>query len=229
MLSSEEELLGRNAQKKSERGMSRRKSRGSAWAVPLREQKIHRWNVVLAAVLAAVIAVALVSQMVRDVEESSNGAGLSEEVIGYTGTIEKYAREYGMQAYVPLIQAVMMQESRGQTTDPMQSSECNFNKKYSNSPGAIEDPEYSIDVGIQYLNACLDEAKCGGPKDIEHIRLALQGYNYGNGYIAWALEKDGGYTQENAREFSEMMRQKLGERVYGDPEYAAHVLRYYVY
>lgn len=57
--------------------------------------------------------------------------------------------------------------------------------------------------------------------------MALQGYNYGNGYISWAVEHFGGYTRANAKVFSDEMKAKLQTKVYGDPEYVSHVLRYY--
>ena len=60
-----------------------------------------------------------------------------------------------MEEYVELIKAVMMQESGGKGTDPMQSSESEYNKKYDRKPGAIKDPHYSIECGIQALKSCL--------------------------------------------------------------------------
>ena len=128
-----------------------------------------------------------------------------------------------------LIKAVMMQESGGQGSDPMQASECGYNTRYPNTPNGITDPEYSIDVGIQNLAACLREASVESPVDMNHIKLALQGYNYGNGYISWAKENYGGYTYANAVEFSEMMAERNGWSSYGDKEYVSHVLRYYVF
>jgi hypothetical protein len=44
---------------------------------------------------------------------------------------------------------------------------------------------------------------------MNHIRLALQGYNYGNGYISWAIKRDGGYTVANAIAFSDMQASQL--------------------
>jgi hypothetical protein len=64
---------------------------------------------------------------------------------------------------------------------------------------------------------------------MSHIRLALQGYNYGNGYISWAVKRDGGYTVENASLFSDQQAKKHGWSSYGDKQYPAHVLRYYPY
>ncbi len=65
----------------------------------------------------------------------------------YTPVIQQYVREYGIPDYVQVIQTIMMQESRGQGTDPMQASECPFNTRYPNSPNGITDPKYSIQVG----------------------------------------------------------------------------------
>lgn len=157
---------------------------------------------------------------------SSTNAPLSTEVLAYTDTIEKYAKQYEMADYVPIIQAVMMQESGGKGTDPMQSSECPYNTKYPNKPNAIQEPEYSIDVGIHYLSDCFKSAQVKDSFDNEHIFLALQGYNYGNGYIDWALKNFGGYSKANAKVFSDQKKAELGTDVYGDPNYVEHVMRY---
>lgn len=121
----------------------------------------------------------------------------------------------------------MMQESGGRGTDPMQSSECPYNTRYSNSPNAIQDADYSIQVGIQYYADCLKEAGCTSPQDMDKLKLSLQGYNYGNGYITWALRNYGGYSAENALQFSNEQAASHGWSAYGDPEYVPHVLRYY--
>lgn len=154
---------------------------------------------------------------------------VSSEVEAYDPLIRIYAGKYGIGDYVELIKAVMMQESGGKGTDPMQASESPYNTRYANTPGGIQDPEYSIEVGIRSLADCIREAEVESPVDLGRIQLALQGYNFGNGYISWAKEKYGGYSPANAREFSDMMAQKMGWSSYGDPEYVAHVLRYYPY
>lgn len=152
---------------------------------------------------------------------------VSEEVKAYEPIIQKYAKEHGIPDYVLLIEAVMMQESGGRGTDPMQCSECNFNTLYPHTPGSITDPEYSINVGIQNLADCLQIAECESPVDIDAIKLALQGYNYGQGYITWAMNKYGEYTKANAIEFSMKTAEQLGWTSYGDMDYVPHVLRYY--
>ena len=72
-------------------------------------------------------------------------------------------------------------------------------------------------------------AEVESPVDMDRIKLALQGYNFGNGYIAWAKENYGGYTVANAAEFSDLMAQRMGWTGYGDKQYVPHVLRYYVF
>ena len=52
---------------------------------------------------------------------SESNESLSQEVLSYTSTIQKYANQYGIPEYVSVIQAIMMQESGGRGTDPMQS------------------------------------------------------------------------------------------------------------
>lgn len=57
-------------------------------------------------------------------DSSGNYIPVSAEVEAYTPAIKKYAKAYGIEDYVELIKAVMMQESGGRGKDPMQSSEC---------------------------------------------------------------------------------------------------------
>ena len=87
----------------------------------------------------------------------------------------------------------------------------------------------SIECGVQELKADLVSAEVENPIDMERIKLALQGYNFGNGYISWAKTNYGGYSYANAVEFSAMQAQRLGWEKYGDTQYPAHVLRYYPY
>lgn len=154
---------------------------------------------------------------------------VSAEVEAYTPLIQKYAKQYGIPEYVELIKAVMMQESGGRGLDPMQAAEGSFNTRYPHEPNGIQDPEYSIECGVQELKAALISAEVENPIDMERIKLALQGYNFGNGYISWAKTNYGGYSYANAVEFSTMQAQRLGWEKYGDTQYPAHVLRYYPY
>ena len=160
---------------------------------------------------------------------STSYTPVSAEVEAYEPLIQKYAKQYGIPEYVELIKAVMMQESGGRGLDPMQAAEGSFNTRYPHEPNGIKDPEYSIECGVQELKAALISAEVENPIDMEHIKFALQGYNFGNGYISWAKTNYGGYSYANAVEFSTMQASRLGWDSYGDTQYPAHVLRYYPY
>lgn len=158
---------------------------------------------------------------------SQSSEALSAEVLTHTPAIQKYASEFGIPEYVPVIQAIMMQESGGRGTDPMQASECPYNTQYSNTLGVIQDADYSIKVWVQYYADCVWEAGCESPQDLDKLKLSLQGYNYGNGYISWAIRNHGGYSEAKALQFSQEQAAAHGWSGYGDPEYVPHVLRYY--
>ena len=157
---------------------------------------------------------------------SESSESLSEEVLAYTSVIQQYASQYGIPEYVSAIQAIMMQESGGRGTDPMQCSESPYNTRFPHTPGSITDPDYSIEVGVQTFADCISQAGCSSPQDMDKLKLAWQGYNYGNGYIGWALQR-GGYTEANALQFSQEQAASHGWSSYGDPQYVPHVMRYY--
>lgn len=69
---------------------------------------------------------------------------LSKEVLAYTDTINKYTEQYGVEEYTPLVQAIMMHESKGLGNDSMNSSSFIYNTSY---PEGINDSDYSIYVG----------------------------------------------------------------------------------
>ena len=106
------------------------------------------------------------------------------------------------------------------------SSESPYNTRFPHTPGSITDPDYSIEVGVQTFADCISQAGCSSPQDMDKLKLAWQGYNYGNGYIGWALQR-GGYTEANALQFSQEQAASHGWSSYGDPEYVPHVMRYY--
>ena len=158
---------------------------------------------------------------------NTENSPLSAEVLAYEGIITQYASHYGIEEYVPIIEAIMMQESGGKGNDPMQAAECGFNTKYPHVPNGIEDPVYSIEVGIQNFADCLTTAKVLNINDNNNLYLALQGYNYGKAYITWAYDLFGCYSKANAKVYSDNKKNELKVKIYGDPEYVEHVLRYY--
>ena len=191
------------------------------------ETWIMAGQALLIALIPMLMIFGVVAMMYDGGEQNIGTEPLSEEVIELSPYIFAYACEHGLEEYTGLIKALMMQESAGRGTDPMQASECIYNTEYPNTPGGITEPEYSIDVGIQYFKDCLELANAQGSDDIEGISLALQGYNFGSGYIPWAIRNYGGHSELSALEFSEIMAQQNGWESYGDPYYVSHVLRYY--
>ena len=160
---------------------------------------------------------------------------------GYRSKVEAEAANYDMSDYVDLILALMMQESSGQGTDVMQSSEGAYNTKYPQVPNGITDVDYSISCGIQELKYALNKAGVTDPDDLDHIRLALQGYNFGadvyfnylekNGITSWSVESSEAFAKiasgETARSEEDPLYPTAGPWDYGDQHYPEHVLRYY--
>ncbi|MFB9324274.1 M23 family metallopeptidase, partial [Cryptosporangium minutisporangium] len=72
---------------------------------------------------------------------------------------------------------------------------------------------------VKYFSKMLKKAK-------GDIKLTLQAYNFGGGFIPYALER-GGYSKEVAAAFSAMMEEKTGWDRYGDINYVENVLRYF--
>lgn len=195
--------------------------------IPEKETLLYAAGALLLIIIPFVVIMGVASMLLGSGGSRNGYVTVSEEVEAYTPMIQLYATEHGIPEYVELIKAVMMQESGGQGTDPMQCSESGFNTRYSHAPNSITDPEYSIDVGVQSLAYVLGLAEVESPIDLERISLALQGYNYGSGYITWALANYGGYSELNAIEYSDMMAERMGWAGYGDKAYVSHVLRYY--
>ncbi len=171
---------------------------------------------------------------VTEIEGGGIGAGtanVSPEVMRYQPLLEKYAQKHGLDAsYVPIMMALMMQESGGRGNDPMQSSESKCG-----SVGCIQNPEASIDQGVKHFKDVLEKAHY----DLE---LCLQSYNFGPGFIIFVNKNGGHYTKELAIKFSQIQYQKVKhtgnyhclrpeavpyQACYGDIAYKDAVLKYY--
>ena len=194
---------------------------------PSRETLFYAAGALVLIIIPFVVIMGVASMLTGSGEGRSAYVPVSAEVEAYRPLIRLYAAQHGIPEYEDLIAAVMMQESGGRGTDPMQCSESGYNTRYPHAPNSITDPEYSIDVGAHTLADVLNMAGVESPIDLDHISLALQGYNFGPGYISWALANYGVYSELNAIEFSDMMAAQYGWAGYGDKAYVSHVLRYY--
>ena len=87
-------------------------------------------------VILMILIIILFGGILSFVNDDSSGTSnrISSQVQNYDMVIQKYAKQYGISEFTELIKAVMMQESGGQGTDPMQASECSYNTKFPNNP-----------------------------------------------------------------------------------------------
>lgn len=140
---------------------------------------------------------------------SSITSGSSKQVTGdYSDLINKYANQEGIDP--ALVKAVAMQES---TLGKASRNVMQVNGMNNSTP------EESIKKGTQMLADLL--RKTNGD-----INKALSAYNMGPGVLNY-FNKNGGYSVENMQGFSNYQKNKHGYRIYGDPDYVNHVLRYY--
>ena len=153
-----------------------------------RKKQVRIQKLILASVCILLLGIAVLRPVYNHKQKNYT---INSTCEGYRSKVETEAANYDMSDYVDLILALMMQESSGQGTDVMQSSEGAYNTKYPQSPNGITDIDYSISCGIQELKYALNKAGVTGPDDLDHIRLALQGYNFGADVYFNYLEKNG--------------------------------------
>lgn len=175
---------------------------------------------------------------------------VSDSVISYKDDILKELKKYGKEEYIYLFLAVVQQESGGSGTDIFQCSE-----SLGKAAGTLS-LEESIKQGVKVLCGHMnhEKVKVASISDLDHIRIALQAYNYGGGYIDYINRTDfgrdttkddvaniGKWTQENALAYQKekskvggtpvertgAAKKLLGPYNYGDAYYTEHVLRYY--
>ena len=147
------------------------------------------------------------------------GAGqIPQAVMQYKPIIEKELKKYGLEEHINVLLAITTQESGGTASlDIMQASE-----SLGFPPNTIQDPLYSIEIGVKYFAEVMKQAENAGVD----IDTAIQAYNMGNGFIPFVAQNSGIYSSELAQQFSNLMKDKTGWVVYGDPNYVANVKKY---
>lgn len=143
--------------------------------------------------------------------------------------IYKYAKKHQVEEHVDVLLAMMMQESGGRGSDPMQSSE-----SLCGAVGCIEDPEESIEQGVAYFAKNLQIAD----GDVE---LAVQAYNFGTGFVHYVDKQEASFNQELTIQFSQEMYEQAEDKsiytclreeakeydaCYGDIYYVRDVMKY---
>ena len=162
---------------------------------------------------------------------------LSREVEKWRPTVNKYCSQYKIGEYTDLALALMQAESGGCEPDPMQAAEgayglyCLKTKNngggHSHSPNGIPSghAECSINAGVQELRDALKKASVESPYDIDHIKVAIQGYNYGmDRWIIWIKKHGGKYTLALSKQYSDTM---MPAGAKGTPNHAEKVMKYY--
>lgn len=156
------------------------------------------------AILMLLIFTAGLFSMFSSSDDSSSGVGVdagpasvSPEVAQYREPISNELAKHNMEDQTELLLALMMQESGGKGNDPMQASESKCG-----SIGCITNPDESIAYGVKHFVSVFESAG-------EDVKLTLQSYNFGSGFIDYVLKNGGGYTKELAISFSQLQYQKL--------------------
>jgi len=120
------------------------------------------------------------------------GINLNEEVLALKPYVLHYARYFGIGDYIWHLLAIMQVESGGRVEDVMQSSE-----SLGLPPNTLSRME-SIRQGVRYFSQLLDRAEQLGAD----LDTAIQGYNYGIGFVAYVANRGGRYTFELAMSFA---------------------------
>ncbi|MGV7000401.1 lysozyme family protein [Priestia megaterium] len=158
-----------------------------------------------------------------DVSKGGKAKGLSKYFSVIGPKIEAECKKQGIEGYAEIVKAKCMQESGGNYVkypDVMQASE-----SMGKPIGYIKNVDQSIAQGVKYFGSLLRRTK-------GDIKMCIQSYNFGGGFIDYCMKRGGKYTPQLAYSFAEMMAKKHGRisRIppgYGDSKYVERVLRYY--
>lgn len=160
---------------------------------PKTKKAIKQTATIVFVLCGLLIVLSVVSLDGQHESDNRQAAFVSDQVLEYQPLVEKYAAKYDVSDHVDVLLAMMMQESGGRGDDPMQASE-----SYCGERNCIEDPERSIEQGVYYFSETLAEAD-------GDLKLAVQSYNFGKGFIYYVNANSGIYTQEAAVNFSQEM------------------------
>jgi hypothetical protein len=182
---------------------SKQKTLKSGQTLPANDPDVTNYNKIMNAINGLITS--------RSAPTSSGNGAFNEgaKVSGdYSSQINSAAAKYGVDA--KLVKAVATQES---SLGKASSNVMQVNGM--NDSGA----DASINQGTSMLASYV--------KKYGSVEWALAAYNMGPGIINWA--KNNGYSdpRKAMAAFSTYQKQKNGYKVYGDPEYIDHVLRYY--
>lgn len=137
---------------------------------------------------------ATTSSTTNKTEYEGNGLSISEDVLKWRDTVEKYANEYEVPELIPYILAIMQVESGGELPDLMQSSES------LGLPVNTLQEEESIEQGVKYLKSAFQRAELYG---LENDYMAIiQSYNFGVAYLSYLGQKELTHSLDVAEQYS---------------------------
>ncbi|WNF91623.1 lysozyme family protein [Vagococcus fluvialis] len=130
------------------------------------------------------------------------GIPLPESVLRWKNDVDRIANKNGVSQYVDILLGIIMVESRGEDLDIMQSSE-----SAGLGPNGFDDPIDSLEQGIKYFAT---NAKMAESQGVD-IWAAVQGYNFGSGYISYVAENGKTHSTSIAENFSrDVVSKQLG-------------------
>ena len=146
---------------------------------------------------------------------------LSDYTLAYKDELYSACGSLGFADYYQVLLAIMEIESGGISPeswpDRMCCSESPFNERYSFGVGTIQDPLYSIQVGVESLKYLVDKLSPDAINDYNELKAVVQCYNYGEGFYYFLHNNYGGiYSKEAAQAYS----YRMGHGgTYGNPSY----------
>lgn len=144
---------------------------------------------------------------------------IPEALLKYEDDIKETLEEQKLdESFLPILMAIASQESGGSVPDIFQSSE-----SLGLPPNSIG-AEESIEQGVKYFKQLVEMAEVENAQD-ENMNIALQSYNFGEGFVSYAKD-NGGYSEETAQAFSNKMAEEMGWSSYGDSKYVKNVSKY---
>ncbi|MEH7080950.1 lysozyme family protein, partial [Bacillus velezensis] len=102
-------------------------------------------------------------------------------------------KNVNLEEYTPLLLGLMMQETRGKGTDPMQASESLGLEKDS-----IQNTSKSVQQGVAHFS----DVYAYGKKQGVDLNAIIQSYNMGISYIDFVKAHEGKHTESLAKSYS---------------------------
>lgn len=133
--------------------------------------------------------------LLSDINQKQSYA-IEERLLQFKPIIEKELEKYNLGDKTTILLGIIYQESRGEGTDPMQSSESLELKR-----NEIQDVNFSIEQGVKHFAQMY---QYGIEKDVG-MDTIIQSYNMGPKYIEFiAGQQSKKHSEKLAKEFSKM-------------------------